>query len=138
MNWKLIIQLSVFGLIMAIATISLIPQAFEPAFWLVIFLFCAYTIARVCAGKYFLHGFLVSLANCVWITASHIIFYTNYMGHHPAMVQMNATLPAPYLFHPRLMMLVTGAIGGIASGLILGLFAFVASKIVKKPVPIPQ
>jgi uncharacterized membrane protein len=138
MNWKLIVQLSVFGLIMAIATISLIPQTFEPAFWLVTFLFCAYTIAKVCAGRYFLHGFLVSLANCVWITGVHLIFYNSYIEHHPAMAEMNATLPAPYLFHPRLIMLVTGPVFGIISGLILGLFAFVASKIVKKPTPAIQ
>jgi uncharacterized membrane protein len=33
---------------------------------------------------------------------------------------------------PRLMMLITGPVIGIISGLVLGLFAFIASKIFKK------
>jgi len=46
---------------------------------------------------------------------------------------MMAKMPLPT--HPRIMMLITGPIIGIISGLILGLFAFVASNIVKKKAP---
>ena len=126
MNWKLIIQLSLFGLIMAFATISLIPEKIEPAFWLVIFVFCAYVIAKVCTGKYFLHGFLVSIVNCIWITGAHGFFYSSYVTNHPDMAGMYTGI------HPRLMMLVYGPVAGVLFGIILGLFSFVASKIVKK------
>ncbi len=126
MNWKLIIQLSFFGLIMAFATISLIPEKIEPAFWLVIFLFCAYVIAKVVPGKYFLHGFMVSIFNCIWITAAHIYFYDSYIAHHPDMATMYKGI------YPRKMMLVYGPAFGVMFGIVLGLFAFVASKIVKK------
>ncbi|MDB5116712.1 MAG: hypothetical protein JWQ79_2204 [Mucilaginibacter sp.] len=126
MNWKIIFQLSLFGLIMAFATISLIPEKIEPAFWLVIFVFCAYVIAKVCSGKYFLHGFLVSIINCIWITAAHIFFYDSYAAHHPDMAAMYTGI------HPRQMMLVYGPAFGIMFGIILGLFSFVASKLVKK------
>lgn len=130
MYWKIIIQLSAFGFIMALATVSLIPENIEPGFWIAIFLFCAYVIAKVAGGKYFLHGFLVSLANCVWITSAHIIFYTTYIANHPNVAKMAADYP--FLpTHPRLAMLVTGPVFGIASGLVLGLFAFIASKMVK-------
>ena len=132
MNWKLIIQLSVFGLIMAIATVSLIPQTFEPLFWLVIFGFCAWVIAQACPGKYFLHGFLVSMANCVWITGVHLIFFDSYTNHHPDMAAMGDKMPPGMGIHPRVLMLVFGPVVGAVSGLILGLFAFIASKIVKK------
>lgn len=131
MNWKLIFQLSTFGLIMAFATISLIPEAIEPWFWLGIFLFCAYVIAKVCTGKYFLNGFCVSLVNCIWITGAHIIFYSSYIATHPSVYKMSQEHPM-LPNHPRLAMLVTGPFFGIASGLVLGLFAFIASKIVTK------
>src|SRR3978361_1505641 len=127
MNWKIIIQLSVFGLIMSVATVFLIPEMIEPAFWIAIFLFSAYVIAKACREKYFLHGFLVSLANCMWITAAHMIFYTTYIANHPSVAKMaegHPILPS----HPRLAMLITGPVFGIASGLVLGLFAFIASK----------
>src|SRR6202000_357933 len=106
MNWKLIFQLSLFGLIMAFATISLIPEKLEWIFWLVIFIFCAYTIARVCTTKYFLNGFMVSIINCVWITAVHAIFCAAYMKNHPDMTPANMHLPAAMFIHPREAMLV--------------------------------
>jgi hypothetical protein len=60
-----------------------------------------------------------------------MIFYASYITHHPDMAKMAGQypfLPA----HPRLAMLITGPVFGVASGLILGLFAFIASKIVAK------
>lgn len=128
MNWKLIFQLSVFGLIMAFATISLISERVEPVFWVVIFVFCAIVIARAAPGKYFLHGFFLSLINCVWITAVHIYFYNSYAAHHVDMVNMYKGI------HPRRMMLLSGPAFGVVFGLILGLFAFVASKLTNKGV----
>ena len=68
MNRKLILQLSLFGLAMGIATVFVIPSNIEPIFWLVIFGICAYIIATRCSGRYFLHGLFVSLVNSVWIT----------------------------------------------------------------------
>jgi len=132
MNWKIIFQLSAFGLIMACATVALIPEKFEPFFWLVIFGFCAYVIAKVCPGKYFLHGFLVSMVNCIWITGIHVIFRETYVAHHPQMASMSVGMP-PYLaIHPRLAMVLMGPIFGVMFGIILGLFSIVASKLVRK------
>jgi hypothetical protein len=130
MNWKLIFQLSLFGLAMAFATVYLIPSNAEPFFWIPIFLVCAYLIAWHCTDKFFLHGFLVSLVNCIWITAAHIILSRTYLPSHSKEVALLATMPMPK--HPRLMMLIMGPVVGIVSGLVLGLFAFVASKIVRK------
>jgi hypothetical protein len=62
-NWKLIFQLSIFGVIMAVATISLIPQNIEPVIWVLIFIVCAYIVSKKAPGKYFLHGFLISIVN---------------------------------------------------------------------------
>src|ERR1700754_3252766 len=106
MNWKLLIQLSVFGLIMAFATVFLIPEKFEPFFWLAIFLFTAYVIAKVCTGKYFLQGFVVGLFNCAWITIVHLLFYSTYIANHPGVATM--MVEHPFLpTHPRLATLIT-------------------------------
>jgi hypothetical protein len=130
MNWKIILQLSLFGLIMAFGTISLIPEKIEWVFWLAIFVFCAFVIAKTCPGKYFLHGFLVSMVNCVWITAVHIAFRQTYVANHPDMASMGANMPLAN--HPRLAMAIMGPIFGAIFGLFLGLFSFIASLIVKK------
>ena len=124
MNLKLILQLSAFGLIMAFATVSLIPENIEPVFWVIIFIFCALVIARACTTKFFWNGFVLSLVNSIWITAVHAVFYKSYMEHHPNMAAFNMGT------HPRLVMVSIAPVFGAVSGLIQGLFAFIASKLV--------
>ncbi len=130
MNLKLILQLSLFGLFMAIGTVYLIPASIEPLCWLVIFVICAYIIAKRCTGQYFLHGLCVSLVNAVWITAVHIALFGPYIANHPQEAEMMQGMPMPD--SPRLMMLMMGPVVGLTTGLVLGLFAFIASKIVRK------
>jgi len=130
MNWKLIFSCSLFGLLMAIATISWIPEKFEFPFWLVIFIINAYIIAKNADGKYFLTGFMVSLVNCIYIVAFHVIFYKTFIVNHPMMVDMSNKWPLHN--HGRIQMLLTGPVFGIGFGLIQGLFAWIASMIFKK------
>jgi hypothetical protein len=132
MNRKLIFQLSIFGLIMAFGTVSLIPQKVEPVFWVLIFAFCAFVIARACNGKYFLHGLYTGLVNCVWITAVHLIFYHKYIENHRQTDTWVSSLPAAFATHPRVAMAIVGLGPGIISAIVLGLFAFIASKIARK------
>jgi hypothetical protein len=133
MNWKLIFLLSLFGLAMAISTIW-IPTHIEPFFWLAIFIICAYLIARNCSGKFFLHGLLVSLANSIWITVIHVLLFKTYIMNHPKEDAMMQSLPTPMSIHPRALMLLTGPLVGLISGLVLGLFAYIASRIWKPKV----
>jgi len=130
MKWNLIFNLSLFGLAMAFATVYFIPSDIEPFIWLIIFIICAWQIAKKCASRYFLHGFLISIFNSVWITAVHILLFDRYITNHPSELEMMKRMPMPD--SPKLMMLMTGPVVGIISGLILGLFAFIASKIVKR------
>ena len=121
-NWQVILKLSLLGLGMAFATISLIPSAIEPLFWLLIFIVCAFFIAKKCELNFFLHGFLLSMVNSVWITTEHVLFYSTYIAHHPEMSNM------PVHGHPRLMMLLMGPVFGAFFGLAMGLFAYIASR----------
>jgi hypothetical protein len=130
MNWKLIFQLSLFGLAMSIATVFLIPYMIEPLFWLIIFIVCAYLIAKNCNGKYFLNGFMVSIINCFWITSVHIILFQSYIANHLDEAAMMDKIH--FTDSPRVIMLITGPIIGIVSGLVLGLFAFISSLLVEK------
>src|SRR6185295_18618551 len=116
LNWKLIIQLSAFGLAMAVSTVWQISSKVEPVFWLAIFIFCAYMVAKQCDGNYFLHGFLISMVNCIWVTSAHVIFFTDYAANHQAEMKMTPFLPE----HPRLAMLIMGPLIGAVSGVVLG------------------
>lgn len=127
MNGKLILLLSMFGLAMGIATVFVIPSKIEPLFWLAIFVFCAVVIAKKAPEKPFLHGLCTSLVNSVWITSAHVLFFDAYIARHAQEAAMSAKMP----LSPRLMMAVTGPLIGLVSGLVLGLFAVIASKFVK-------
>ena len=133
MNWKLIFQLSIFGLVMAFATVYWIPTKVEPGIWLVVFVICARLIAKFAPGKYFWHGFLVGMVNSVWITVVHFFLFTAYLANRPEMADMNTRMPAFMDNHPRIVMVLLGPVFGAIFGLILGLFSFFASKIKRNP-----
>lgn len=133
MRWPLIFALSLFGLAMAVATISEIPSTVEPVFWLAIFLVCAYGIARRAPGLVFLHGVALGIVNSVWVTGAHVLWFSTYIANHPREAAMTASMPLPT--HPRVMMLIVGPIVGIVSGAIIGVFALVVSKFVRRGTP---
>jgi hypothetical protein len=132
MNWKLIFLLSLFGLAMGFATVSLIPTNLEPFCWLIIFIISAIAIAKYAPGRFFLHGFMVSIVNSVWITAAHCAMFYAYIASHPEYVQAINGLPPDLALHPRRMMVPIGIISGIIFGIVLGLVAWIAGKIMNR------
>ena len=130
MNWKLIFSLSLFGLAMAFGTVYFIPSKIEPFCWIVIFLICAYLIAKNAQEKYFLHGFFVSLVNCVWITGAHILMSATYMTNHTDEAAQYAKMNSQFGLSVTNAMLITGPFIGLITGVVLGLFALIASKFV--------
>jgi hypothetical protein len=128
-DWKLILQLSLFGLAMAFATVFVIPPNIEPAFWLVIFLVCAYAIAKARPTSRFAHGLLLGLVNSVWITSTHLALFDRYVAGHAQEAAMMKNVP----LSPRLMMALMGPVVGLISGVVIGLLALAAGKLVKQP-----
>jgi len=123
-NWKLVLQLSMFGLGMGIATVFVIPSNFEPLFWLAIFIVCAAIISKQCRKWYFLHGLMVSMVNSVWVTSAHVLLFNSYKAGHASEMTMMAGLPMGG--SPRLLMILMFPVVGIVSGLVLGLFSYAA------------
>ncbi|HWZ89446.1 MAG TPA: hypothetical protein VNW92_11370, partial [Polyangiaceae bacterium] len=64
------------------------------------------------------------------VTSLHILFFDSYLARHPQEAAMMKTMPLPD--SPRLMMLMMGPVVGVVSGIVLGFFAVVASKILKR------
>lgn len=129
MNWKLVWQLSLFGLAMGIGTVFFIPSTIEPVFWLGILVISAYAIATRAGGRPFLHGLCVGLANCVWVTGAHVLLFHRYIANHPREAAMMSSMPAPQ--HPRLMMALIGPAIGVISGVLIGLLASLAILILR-------
>lgn len=132
MNWKIVFQLSFLGLIMGFGTVSLIPTFLEPVFWVIIFIFSAYIIAKACTRKYFLNGFILALINCVWITAAHVIFCDTYIQHHPYMSPQRLGMPPSLYNHPREVLVIIAPGFALSCAIVLGLLCFISAKIIKK------
>jgi len=130
MNYSLILKLSAFGLLIGVGSVYFISSSVEPICWLIAFVISAYSIARQAEGRFFLHGFLTSLANCLWVTGAHVLLFKDYVAHHAEEMAMMANSPLPE--HPRLMMLITGPLIGAVSGLVQGLFVLAAVKLLKR------
>jgi hypothetical protein len=128
MNWKLIAQLSMFGLAMALGTVFVIPEFWQSAFLLPLQVLSAWLIARR-TKRPFLHGLLTGLANSVWITAAHIIFFDRYVTGHPQDAQVLQLMPNA----PRLLMALTGPLAGALSGAMMGVLAWIFAKMLRKP-----
>jgi len=127
MNWKTVVELSLFGLLIGIGTVFVIPSTVEPLLWIVVFVASAYVIARRCPGREFVHGLLVGIANSVWVTAAHVVFFHQYLANHPQEAAMMSSMPLPD--SPRLMMSMVGPLIGIVSGALIGLLALLARKL---------
>lgn len=128
MNWKLLIALSLLGLVMAVATVFWIGPRIEPLFWLIDFVFCGWMIARRAPGRLFLHGFVLGLLNCVWVVAAHATWYDAYTANHPQMVTMMKDSP----IDGRTMQFIAGPVIGIISGLVIGLITLLMAAITRR------
>ena len=115
---------------MAITTVYWIGPKIEPLFWLLDFVFCAWMIVRRAPGRLFLHGFVLGLLNCVWVTGAHYILYDTYMVNHPQMADMMKNSPIDI----RTMQLIVGPVIGAVSGVVIGLIALLIAAIMpRKP-----
>ena len=132
MNKKLILLLSFFGISMAfISTYWITSTTAELAVWFVILLTCAYSISRQCTEKYFLNGFTAGMICSFIVTATHIWLFNDYAFHHLERMLLFGDLP----LSPRTGMAAMGLGFAMLSGLALGLFSLMASKISRGPAP---
>jgi hypothetical protein len=129
MRWSLIFTLSLFGFLMAIATVFLFPTSIEIYFWIPIYLVYAYLIAKKVEDSYFLHGFFLGIANSLWISFLHALLFTKYIFNNSKVTEALTKLPR--FGSPRLMLLIYGPLIGIIAGIIIGLLALGASKFIE-------
>ena len=131
MDWKLILQtLAVFGLAMSIATVFV--DSTEHRARVLVGDFPGSALMRL-PGRgppgVFVHGLFLGLVNSVWITSAHLAFFDRYVAGRPQEAAMLKSMPAS----PKLMMAFTGLVAGLISGVVIGLLAWVAGKMVKQP-----
>jgi hypothetical protein len=143
LNWKLVLQLSMLGLAMAVGSAFVMPPRVETPLWPVIFIVVAILVARRAPGRYFLHGFFVGFTNWVWVAAAHMIFHESYAARHAKDIAAMVSMPMPGLPSWAAGIVRAFRENGIpipgASGVVIGLLSWIASKVAAlKPRPSRQ
>jgi hypothetical protein len=130
MNWRLILLLSSFGLLIGVASLFGFTRGLEPLLWFLIFVLYAWWIANNCTRLHFIHAFLASVLDGTWIAIIHSIFFSTYVRHNPDVIERFKTLPPGV--NLRVLTLVMGPLVGAIFGLVAGLFAYLGWRIIKK------
>lgn len=127
MNWKLILSLSGFGVLMGVISVLGFTQGIEGWLWLAIGIFCAGWMGTKLAGRRFLHGFLTGLIGGAVAPVIQAMFFSTYVANNPEFMQAASQLPPG--ISPRLLLVVAIPVGGLLSGAVLGLLTMLAGRI---------
>ncbi len=132
MNWQLILSLSLLGVVMGLVSVFGFMGNEVWLMWFCVGAFCAWQFARKTHHNRFLHGFYLGIFAGVCASWVQAIFLSTYISNNPQMREAFNTLPQNR--HPVFVVLIMGPIVGAVSGIVFGLLAFIAGKIVQGPV----
>jgi hypothetical protein len=132
MNWKLILLLSLLGLALALLSVYTLSPISEFVVWIVVTIISAVVIGKYAPDKYFLHGFVLAIVNTFWVTVTQVTLFYTYIATHPEYIQMTERLPAALADHPRRLIIYRSPVIAILSGLLVGLFSWIAGKVMNR------
>ena len=131
MNWKLILSLSGFGVLMGVLSVLGFTQGVEGWLWLALGIFCAGWMGTKLAERRFLHGFLTGLIGGAVAPVIQAVFFSTYVANNPEFMDAVGQLPPG--ISPRLIAVVAIPVGGLLSGVVLGLLTMLAGKFLYRP-----
>lgn len=131
MNWKTILSLSIFGIIMGLLSVYGISKGFiEFALWMVIAVISALAIERTTRDKLVTHGFLVGFLDGLFHGIVVSILADTYFMNRPEVLelymQMGETIPV------RFFPIIASVLTGIVYGLFIGLIVYLTRKSTKR------
>ncbi len=129
MNWKLVLQLAVFGLAMGLGTVFFVPSKVEPILWFIVCLLSAYAITKHCVRLRFLNSLMVGLLDSLLKTSVHMVFFSAYVARHAQEMAMIRQMTSAV--SPQQLILLSSPIWGLIYGTATGLFALLLGQFVK-------
>ncbi|MCX6145523.1 MAG: hypothetical protein NTZ35_20135 [Ignavibacteriales bacterium] len=130
MNWRLIISLSLLGIIFGIASVFGFTSGREWLAWLCIGIFSAWRFSRRSREELFLHGFYLGILTGFFSSIIQALFVSTYLANNPRMVEALNALPQG--LHPAAIVLIMGPIIGTVSGVVFGVLAVIIGKVMHR------
>ena len=129
MNWKTILLLSLFAILMGFNSVFGIIQNIEWVLWLVIAIVSGYVLVRNTKKLLFTHAVVTGIIMGVFNAVIQSALFDTYLLNDP---QIEGLSQWPTTIEPQYFLLIAGPFIGIVYGLLIGLFALIIKKISKK------
>jgi len=126
MDWKLIILLSSFGIIMGLLSVKGFTQKLEPFLWILFAIISALVISKNISGKTFLHAFIVGICWGVFNALCQHFFFEKYMANN---LPLRENFNKITFIQPKYFVLITGPLIGLITGAVLGGLSLLVKKI---------
>jgi len=136
MRWKLVLLLSLFGVLIAVPVLLgwISSESLEFGLWLLIAIYCGWHFAR--GSKPFANAFVSGALMGIWQHLIVYVFWDMFAANNPQFVQQMSEHGQG--FSPRNSMLFGLVLIAPAYGLFMGLFAWLLAKLLRpKPAASP-
>jgi len=130
MNWRLILSLSLLGIVLGIASVFGFTSEREWLAWLCIGLYAGWKFSRRSREELFLHGFYLGILAGCFSSVIQALFISTYLAHNPQMVEELDALP--HGLHPAAVILIMGPFIGTVIGVVFGLLAVIVGKVLRR------
>jgi hypothetical protein len=120
---------------MGIASVLGLTKGSDWLMWLCVGVFCAWKFAGKTHDELFLHGFYLGIFDGIFNSLVQAVFVSTYLSNNPGMVEALNSLPEG--LHPAFVLLIMGPIIGVVSGIVFGLLAVIAGKLVRRRISEP-
>jgi hypothetical protein len=133
MNWRLVLQLSMFGVAMGLGVVFFLSPGISTALWVIFIALSAWAIAKRCARLRFLNGLMAGLICRLAATAAWILFFHSYVVRHPDQMALLQEL-TPRM-SPRHLIELVSPVWGLGLGVVIGLAALLIGVFLKPQAP---
>lgn len=131
MNWKIILLLTLLGVLMAILSLfGMLKTNYFVIYWIVLALVSGFVIGKKAGSSYFMHGVVSGLFIGIVFTLIQSVFFDTYLMNNPNSLDGFKNITTS--LQPQYVLLFSGPFIGIAFGIVAGLIAMMVSKSAKK------
>lgn len=131
MKWRLMVSLSVFGVLMGGASVFGFTQGIEWLLWLIIALISAFLMARSLQTRFFASAFLTGLLMSLLNGLTQSVFFQTYLAHNVPVAEGFQQFQEG--LNPRVFVLFSSVVIGSIYGALIGLLTLLGRKFIKFP-----
>ena len=136
MNWKIVLVLSLLGVLIGIGNVFGLIMGIEWLVWLVAAVITAFVIEKTCSKLFVTQGFLTGFLQALFQGLVTAIFYQTYLAHNLEVLDEISKMPADIA--PEFYIIIASVLIGLVYGLFIGLVVFIIRKLSKKNPPAVQ